>query len=128
MTVYIMPFVQTNIEEIEDELFIKALERLCKEAEEKDEIKRTVKDRKHTGNQIKGTNLLKIRVPLKQKGKRGGGRVIYYYREKEYIFYIYIYSKSERSDISKALEKELEGLLQVFLDNRHRTTKKRGQI
>ena len=53
------------IEEIEDELFIREVDRLCRNPEEQEKIKKAVRTNKQSGNQIKGTHLLKIRVPLK---------------------------------------------------------------
>ena len=45
--------------------------------------------------------LRKVRVPAKGKGKRGGGRVIYYrVQADQQIFLIYAYAKNERTDIT----------------------------
>lgn len=45
--------------------------------------------------------LRKARVPVKGKGKRGGGRVIYYLvTADEQIFLLYAYAKNERTDIA----------------------------
>jgi mRNA-degrading endonuclease RelE of RelBE toxin-antitoxin system len=45
--------------------------------------------------------LRKVRVPAKGKGKRGGGRVIYYWlTADDQIFLIYAYAKNERTDIT----------------------------
>ena len=58
-----------------------------------------------------GNNCFKIRMALasKGRGKSGGGRVItHFYIEKESIFLLAIYDKSEKADIS---DKELRELL-----------------
>ena len=48
-----------------------------------------------------GGGLRKVRVPAKGKGKRGGGRVIYYWVNADsQIFLIYAYAKNERTDIT----------------------------
>jgi hypothetical protein len=45
--------------------------------------------------------LRKVRVPAKGKGKRGGGRVIYYWvTADDQIFLIYAYAKNERTNIT----------------------------
>lgn len=54
------------------------------------------------GNVIPGSSgLRKVRVPAKGKGKRGGGRVIYYWvTADDQIFLLYAYAKNERTDIT----------------------------
>ncbi len=45
----------------------------------------------------------KLRVPLEGRGKRGGGRVLYYYRPaKGRIYMITAYAKNRRDDITSA--------------------------
>ena len=54
------------------------------------------------GDVIQGTGgLRKIRVAGKDKGKRGGSRVIYYYFDEKRRFYLLtIYGKNEMSDLT----------------------------
>jgi hypothetical protein len=54
------------------------------------------------GDVIPGTGgLRKVRVPAKGKGKRAGGRVIYYWvTADDQIFLLYAYAKNERTDIT----------------------------
>lgn len=54
------------------------------------------------GKVISGSGgLRKVRVPAKGKGKRGGGRVIYYWvTADDQIFLLYAYAKNERADIT----------------------------
>ena len=50
----------------------------------------------------------KIRVSLEGRGKSGGARVIYYYRHvKGAIFFLAIYPKNEKENLSKADKKAL---------------------
>ena len=58
--------------------------------------------RPDAGDIIPGTGgLRKVRVPAKGKGKRGGGRVIYYWiMSDDQIFLLYAYAKNERTDIT----------------------------
>ncbi len=67
-----------------------------------------------SGNVIKGSKgLRKLRWSLKNKGKRGGIRNIYYYYEKEHILYmIYVYEKSKTKDLTP---KQIEILRNTFL-------------
>jgi hypothetical protein len=45
--------------------------------------------------------LRKVRVPAKGRGKRGGGRVIYYWVTAESrIFLLYAFAKNQRTDIT----------------------------
>ncbi len=59
-----------------------------------------------------GSGLRKARVAVEGRGKRGGGRVIYYWfvRDDE-IFFLDIYAKSKKSDLTKAQLKELVAIL-----------------
>lgn len=68
------------------------------------------------GSVIQGTkSLRKLRWASGNKGKRGGIRVIYYWRAtEENIYFLTLYAKNEMSDLSanekKALNKLVEGL------------------
>jgi hypothetical protein len=62
-----------------------------------------------SGKPVEETNgARKIRVALDGRGKSGGGRVIYYYRHaKGAIFFLAIYPKNEKENLSKADKKAL---------------------
>ncbi len=54
------------------------------------------------GKVIKGSSgLRKIRWSFSGKGKRGGVRIIYFYKEEDIILMLLIYPKSERDDLTK---------------------------
>lgn len=67
------------------------------------------------GDAIKGTGgLRKIRVPMenKGKGKRGGARVLYVDIElKDKIYFINVYSKDEKSDITPDEKKAFKAVV-----------------
>lgn len=69
-----------------------------------------------TGNSIIGTGgLRKIRIPVDNNGKRGGGRVIYVDIEvKECIYLIDVYLKSEKADLNSKERKMLKKLVMVL--------------
>lgn len=71
-----------------------------------------------TGKAIKGTGgLRKIRVAMgdKDKGKRGGARVIYVNIEiKERIHLIDVYSKNEKLDLSEKEKKTMKRLIEIL--------------
>ena len=69
-----------------------------------------------TGAAITGTGgIRKIRIPIEDSGKRGGGRVIYVDIEvKECIYLLNVYAKNEKTDLTekeKKLLKKLVGIL-----------------
>ncbi len=56
------------------------------------------------GDAIQGTGgLRKIRIPMENRGKRGGARVIYVDVEfKETIYFLNVYSKNEKDDLTES--------------------------
>lgn len=69
-----------------------------------------------TGDTISGTGgLRKIRIPVEDTGKRGGGRVIYIDIEvKECIYLIDVYAKKEKQDLTTKERKMLKKLVQIL--------------
>lgn len=61
------------------------------------------------GDVIQGTGgLRKVRIPLDGRGKRGGGRVIYYHFDiKGQIYLLLIYAKNEYGDLTNDQKKQL---------------------
>lgn len=68
------------------------------------------------GEVIQGTGgLRKIRVAGKDKGKRGGSRVIYYFLDDFQRFYLLtIYSKNEMSDLTADQKKQLKAFMEAW--------------
>lgn len=70
------------------------------------------------GDLIQGTNgLRKIRVSnsSRNKGKRGGARVIYYYLLNQYqIYFFTIYGKETKDDLSQAEKNTLANLVKII--------------
>lgn len=69
-----------------------------------------------TGDVITGTGgLRKIRIPVENSGKRGGGRVIYVDIEvKECIYLLNVYAKNEQEDLTPREKKLLKHLVEIL--------------
>lgn len=66
-----------------------------------------------TGDVIQGTGgLRKIRIPMTNKGKSGGSRVIYVDIElKEIIYFINVYTKNEKEDLTEEEKKAFKAIV-----------------
>lgn len=62
-----------------------------------------------------GSYLIKKRVPLAGRGKRGGARIILAYRHADIAFFIYGYAKNERTDIGTEEMQALRRLAEELL-------------
>lgn len=82
--------------------------------DEYQELQRFLAEHPKAGDVIKGSKgLRKLRWKLKNKGKSGGIRNIYYYYEEQYTLYmIYVYEKSKTEDLTP---KQIEMLRKAFL-------------
>ena len=69
-----------------------------------------------SGDEIPGTGgVRKVRVPLAGRGKRGGGRVVYYYFDDEApIYALLAYPKSQKVDLTPAEAKAVSELAQAI--------------
>lgn len=69
-----------------------------------------------SGNAIQGTGgIRKIRIPLDNTGKRGGGRVIYVDIEiKETIYFINVYTKNEKDNLTEDEKKAFKAAVKVL--------------
>lgn len=70
------------------------------------------------GDLIQGTNgLRKIRIvdSKRNKGKRGGARVIYYYFSSQSLIYFFtVYGKDTKDDLSQAEKTTLSNLVKII--------------
>ena len=69
-----------------------------------------------SGKTIAGTGgLRKIRIPLEDTGKRGGGRVLYVDVEvKETIYFINVYTKNEKDDLTEDEKKAIKAVIKIL--------------
>ena len=68
------------------------------------------------GKIIQGTGgLRKIRIPMEEKGKRGGARVLYVDIElKESIYFVNVYSKNEKEDLTEDEKKAFKAVVKIL--------------
>jgi hypothetical protein len=65
-----------------------------------------------------GRGLRKLRAALLGRGKRGGARVIYYWRvSPEVCYLIFAYAKNKRDDLTPAQVRLLSDVMQEVLSN-----------
>ena len=69
-----------------------------------------------SGDVIQGTGgLRKIRIPMGNRGKSGGSRVIYVDIElKGVIYFINVYSKSEKDDLTEDEKKAFKAVVKIL--------------
>lgn len=68
------------------------------------------------GDTIQGTGgLRKIRIPLENTGKRGGGRVLYVDIElKETIYFVNVYTKNEKDDLTEDEKRAFKAVIKFL--------------
>ncbi len=102
------------MEIIETQIFTDEITKLLTDDEYR-ELQNFLVEHPNSGDIIKGSGgLRKFRWKLKNKGKSGGLRNIYYHYEDKYQLYmIYVYEKSKTSDLTP---KQIEILRKRFLE------------
>lgn len=105
--------MEGTIEYIETTIFTKKILEIGTD-EELRNLQNELSQTPEKGNIIEGTGgLRKIRIAIKGKGKRGGGRVIYLYLKiKHKIYLCFIYSKNSLENLTSDQKKELRFLVQ----------------
>ena len=103
---------------IEVPIFTKKWKELGFTDENLRELQKVLLDDPKAGDAIQGTGgLRKIRIPMenKGKGKRGGARVVYVDVElKESIYFINVYSKDEKADITPDEKKAFKAIIKFL--------------
>jgi hypothetical protein len=68
------------------------------------------------GDVIQGTSgLRKLRIPLQGRGKRGGGRVVYWYYNEGYpAILLWVFAKNEADDLSPSQKRQLVSASEAF--------------
>ncbi|HTD06808.1 type II toxin-antitoxin system RelE/ParE family toxin [Undibacterium sp.] len=101
---------------IETELFTETITALTND-EEYQELQNELLENPEAGDIIKGTGgVRKIRFGYGGKGKRGGGRAIYYYKIVDSKIYMLLaYPKSEKDDLTQKQKEVLKDLVKSEL-------------
>lgn len=81
------------------------------------ELQRALILRPNAGEIIPGSGgIRKLRWGLASRGKRGGLRILYYWRVDEDTFYmLFLYKKNEQEDLTQAQIKALRRLVEEYL-------------
>ena len=101
---------------IEVPVFTKKWKELGLTDENLRELQNILLENPKAGDAIQGTGgLRKIRIPIDQHGKRGGGRVIYVDIElKETIYFINVYTKNEKDDLTEEEKKAFKAVVKIL--------------
>jgi hypothetical protein len=102
---------------IETRTYLADAERLMSE-EERSRLVDAIAAAPHTGVVIRGTNgLRKLRIALQGRGKRGGGRVIYWYHSDGYpAVLLAVFAKNEASDLTTDQRKRFAVIGSAIID------------
>ena len=101
---------------VETELYLSRATKLMSDAEREHVVDVIAAD-PAGGVIIRGTSgLRKRRIPLGGKGKRGGGRVVYWFQSQDHpVFLMFVFAKNAAQDLSgaerRALIRAIDGLV-----------------
>ena len=104
---------------VESPIYLARATRLLTEAE-RTEVIDFISDDPECGLVVPGLRgLRKVRIGLQGRGKRGGGRIIYWFHSRDWpVVLLVVYGKNEKDDISsderKALLRVCDALIEDF--------------
>lgn len=116
---YLYPEMVAPVSVVETPAYLSRAERLMS-AEERSTVVDAVASAPEGGVLIQGTGgLRKMRIPLTGRGKRGGGRVIYWFHSAGFpAVLLWVFAKNEASDLTatqrEALARATRDLLLDF--------------
>lgn len=101
---------------IEVPMFTKKWKELGLTDENLRDLENVLSENPKAGDTIQGTGgLRKIRIPLENTGKRGGGRVLYVDIElKETIYFVNVYTKNEKEDLTEDEKKAFKAVIKIL--------------
>ncbi len=107
-------FIQTN-------RYLKDLKRLRASRDDIAELERAIANNPFAGDVIPGLcGIRKLRFAIGNKGKRGGGRAVYFLMLAEDVtVMLFAYAKSEKEDMSRAEKKAALALISEMLDDQN---------
>jgi hypothetical protein len=102
---------------VESAAYLSKAVRLMDE-DERSEVVTMLAENPKVGKVIKGTGgLRKVRIALGGRGKRGGGRVIYWFHSEDYpAVLLWVFAKNEADDLTPAQRDMLVRTAQELLD------------
>ncbi|SPF34872.1 RelE-like cytotoxic translational repressor of toxin-antitoxin stability system [Candidatus Sulfopaludibacter sp. SbA4] len=90
------------------------------DAKEQDEMERHIADDPERHPLIPGgSGMRKARWARTGRGKRGGVRVIYYFAAPDAVYFIAVYAKNEKENLSDAEKKALAKILRPIKQQKH---------
>ena len=107
----------TLLSVIETRPYLADAERLMSEVE-RSKVVDTIAAAPESGVVIKGTSgLRKMRIPLQGRGKRGGGRVVYWYHSQGYpAVLLTVFAKNEADDLTAYQRKRFAAIGAAVID------------
>ena len=107
---------------VESEEFLAATRKLLREAE-RERLVDFLARNPEAGDLIGGTGgVRKLRWALEGRGKRGGGRVIYFFHSEKLPLYIFsMYAKNVQSDLSDAAKNGLKLITKSIVESYGKT-------
>ncbi|MDO8502126.1 MAG: type II toxin-antitoxin system RelE/ParE family toxin [Gemmatimonadaceae bacterium] len=107
MTLFLLTFIQTTI-------YASAAKRLLDDEQQREIELLICADPK--GGELEA-GVRKIRIPMSGRGKRGGGRVVYYYiKRKGRVYLLDVFPKNQRASLTRAEKNEVRKLTQLLED------------
>jgi hypothetical protein len=102
---------------VETDAYLSKASKFMSEAE-RDTVVLMISSAPESGDVIRGTGgLRKARIPLQGRGKRGGGRVIYWFYNEEFpAVLMWAFAKNEASDLTPTQYKQLAAAASLHLD------------
>lgn len=100
---------------VETDSYLSKARKVMSEAE-MEAVVSAISESPMAGDVIQGTSgLRKLRIPLQGRGKRGGGRVVYWYCNEGYpAILLWVFAKNEASDLSPGQKKQLVSASEAF--------------
>ena len=104
---------------VQTKRYLKDLKRLGAKAEDIDKLELEIATSPGSGDVIPGLEgIRKIRFSIGNKGKRGGGRAIYFLMvSEELAVMLFAYAKSEKEDLTNNEKKAAAKLIKEFRDD-----------
>lgn len=103
---------------VETPEFIGRIAKLMPDAE-RDELIAFLAANPEAGDLIRGTGgVRKLRWGLEGRGKRGGARIIYFFRNTTMpVFLLTAFAKNQRADLSQAERNDLRSLTKILVES-----------